>query len=148
MDTQDIPNRSNHHASNYYQVATPRSPHELSLVGDEDDDGTDADVHNGDHRESEETERLKYETAKGEIMDQLNLHILINHKELDELQSEIRRVEAQMKVLETLHEDKKLLEKVEKHQEHEFNKKKQYFLNKQELGNCQNPCLLYTSRCV
>ncbi|AMD22519.1 HHL251Wp [Eremothecium sinecaudum] len=101
----------------YYQVATPKSPHELSLTHD-DDMHIHSDQATSQHpqRESEETERLKYEIAKSEIMEQLNLQILIKHKEMDELEDEARILGAQSKVLEILHDDKDLLTKVEEYQ--------------------------------
>lgn len=157
MDSNDIPTRTNTHPlpSSYYQVATPKSPHELNL-DDEDiamhhhGDGSHgssehdnvSDMHNtiGAHdnggngarneglgkssRESEEMERLKYETAKSEILDKLHLHTLISHKEVQGIQREINRVDAQMKLLEKLHEDKALLDKIEKYHEDQNEKKK------------------------
>ncbi|CCK68768.1 Ahc1p KNAG_0B03270 [Huiozyma naganishii CBS 8797] len=111
-----------------YQVATPKSPHELS---DEDynDNGmlhTNTDVismsnihegsgtqrFGGSFRESEDVERLKYETAKNELLDKLNLRILINHRERGSLEREIKRVDAQLSLIETLHDDSELMTKI------------------------------------
>lgn len=135
MDTHDMPSRTNTHppASAYYQVATPKSPHELALDGDDEVHGGDSSNetigpigHSGhpteghhmmmgkSSRESEEMERLKYETAKNEILDKLHLHTLIGHKEMQRVQLEIRRADAQMHLLKKLHEDKDLLGKIEK----------------------------------
>ncbi|AET40334.1 Ahc1p Ecym_5597 [Eremothecium cymbalariae DBVPG len=149
MDSEDIQVGSNHVTNTqlpaYYQVATPKSPHELSLT--EDDEHAlhlnhSAVGHPHNHRESEETERMKYVVAKKEIMQQLNLQILIKHKEMDDLESESKRLEAQMKVLKTLHDDKELLEKVDQFQLRKAEKKGEELNMKrrfQELGSFQYP---------
>lgn len=133
MNTHDVSSRSGQPPPSYYQVATPKSPHDLYL-GEEDDPNHGADV----HKESEETERLKYETAKREILDALNLHVLISNKEHDELHREIKRVEAQMRVLEELHNDKELLSKVEMRQEELFHRKQRSYMRMKELEATHN----------
>lgn len=157
MDSHDMPSRTNAlpPSSGFYQVATPKSPHELTLDGDEDvihNDGSgnhssgsivQGDDHHGTHvigmgkstRESEEMERLKYETAKNEILDKLHLHTLISHKELQGIQVEIGRVNAQMRALEKLHDDKELLEKIEEYHERENERKKFQLSEMNALAN-------------
>ncbi|EDO19530.1 hypothetical protein Kpol_1018p62 [Vanderwaltozyma polyspora DSM 70294] len=133
MDSQELANRANNSnvpPSAYYQVATPKSPHELTLDGDiSREDNPDLRHHSGD---SEETERFKYETAKKEIMEKLYLHTLVNHKEVQQVQNAIQRVDAQITLLKTLNEDKKLTEKVEEHHE------KQNEIKKRELESARS----------
>ncbi|SCV02752.1 LAMI_0H02674g1_1 [Lachancea mirantina] len=115
MEPRDTLSRSNHVPPTYYQVATPKSPHEFSSL-DEDEERP----HIGD-----ETERLKYIQAKREIMDALNLHILVNKKESDEIERELRRVDAQMQLMRQMHADQDLLAKVDAYQEQEFQKRQE-----------------------
>ncbi|SCU88574.1 LAFA_0E13476g1_1 [Lachancea sp. 'fantastica'] len=132
MDTSDVRNRTGHVPSSYYQVATPKSPHELSLTDDADDDRTGPSHHQNDHRESEESERLKYETAKHEIMENLNLHIMLNNNEHTDLESELGRIDAQMRVLEYMHRDPQLMAHVEKHQEELYTRHREDFTRRKE----------------
>lgn len=156
MDSsQGMSSKTSTHApssSTYYQVTTPKSPHELLFADDvnenENNDvsygATDtanvAGASEGDEsrsnggtsgmvnssRESEEVERLKYETAKAEILEKLHIHTLIGHKEVQGIQREICRLDAQMKLLSTLHDDESLLDKIESyHQKQTEYKKKQ-----------------------
>ncbi|CCD25422.1 Ahc1p NDAI_0F01030 [Naumovozyma dairenensis CBS 421] len=67
---------------------------------------------------------LKFKTMKNEILDKLNLHIMINHKEDDDIRREIKRTDAKLKVIETLHDDKDLLNKIEKFNENQLQGKK------------------------
>lgn len=136
MDTHDVGNRTGHAPPSYYQVATPKSPHELSLM-DEVDGHSGPDMGGTTHRESEESERLKYETAKKEILDSLNLHILLNNNECNDIDSELGRVEAQMKVLEHMHQDKDLLKKISQHQEELYTRHRESFLRKREMEASQ-----------
>lgn len=168
MDSNDIPARTNTHPlpSSYYQVATPKSPHELTLadediamhhhgdgshgtsehdnatdmhntIGRHDNDGNGAPNHGmgKSSRESEEMERLKYETAKSEMLDKLHLHTLISHKEVQGIQREINRMDAQMKLLEKLHEDKALLDKIEEYHETQNEKKKRQISEARAVDN-------------
>lgn len=136
MNSHDVPARTNAHPppSGYYQVATPKSPHELILdeqdLATQQDDFHDPNAGLGQDGtksrdsmmgrlagESEETERLKYETAKTEILDKLHLQTLISHKEAQGIEREIKRVDAQMMLLSKLHDDQDLEKKVEEHTE-------------------------------
>lgn len=134
MDSQEVASRthSNIPSSAYYQVATPKSPHELLL--DADPNASELHIING-HVEnnsetrntsgdSEEMERLKYETAKSEIMDKLHLHTLINHRETQRIQREIQGVNAQLSLLKKLHDDNGLTKKIELHHEKQNQMKK------------------------
>lgn len=100
---------SNHsmtnHTATYYQVATPKSPHELSSLADNEDDP------------AQDAERLKFVKAKKDILDQLNLQIMLTHKEMEHLIEENEQVSGQLEVLKILHGDSKLSEKVEAFQE-------------------------------
>lgn len=126
MDPHEIPARTDAHPSHssYYQVATPKSPHEL-ISDDQDVELTHGDCCDGSQGsamgrlagESEETERLKYETAKSELLEKLHLQTLISHKETQSIEREIKRVDAQVELLQTLHKDKDLLSKIEEHHE-------------------------------
>lgn len=146
MDTHDLPPRTDTHttSSGYYQVATPKSPHEL--ISDEQDMGHGSLHNRGDDGcgssvlerlvgESEETERLKYETAKSEILEKLHLQTLISHKETQRIEREIKRVGAQMKLLQTLHDDKELLSKIEEHHERLNNKAKRQILGADTIAS-------------
>ncbi|AAS50477.1 AAR111Cp [Eremothecium gossypii ATCC 10895] len=116
MDSEDITGRPHIGAGPaYYQVATPKSPHELSL-GDDEYSGLRAEE-GPLGRESEETERIKYEIAKREILEQLHLQVMIKHREMDDLEAESRGLGAKLEVLEMLHDDPELLAKVDAHQE-------------------------------
>lgn len=140
--------------SSYYQVATPKSPHELIL--DEHDVDLAAqqdhfhDPHaahgpNGDKTqdsvmgriagESEETERLKYEAAKTEILDKIHLQTLISHKEAQAIQREIKRVDAQLTLLSKLHDDKDLVKKVEEHNQRQNEKVRQQLSEANTVAN-------------
>ena len=65
-------------------------------------------------RDSENIERLKYETVKNELLDKLNLHILLSFKKRDKLKKELDRVHSQVVLLRKLHDDKQLLNRIEK----------------------------------
>ncbi|SCV03478.1 LAME_0H10748g1_1 [Lachancea meyersii CBS 8951] len=131
MDTHDLRNRAGHVSPSYYQVATPKSPHELSLM-DEAEETHTGPSHHHEHSESEESERLKYETAKREILENLNLHIMLNNNDHTDLVSELGRVEAQMRVLEHMHRDPQLLKHVEQHQEQLYARHREQFLRRKE----------------
>ncbi|SCV05613.1 LANO_0H11342g1_1 [Lachancea nothofagi CBS 11611] len=131
MDTHDVGSRTGHVPPNYYQVATPKSPHELSLTDEVEEDHPGSS--NNQHRESEESERLKYETAKREILENLNLHIMLNNNEYNNANAELGRVEAQMRVLEHMHQDPALLAHVEQHQEELYAHHREQFLRKKEM---------------
>lgn len=75
-------------------------------------------------RDSENIERLKYETVKNELLDKLNLHILLSFKKRDTLKRELDRIHAQAVLLKKLHEDKQLLRKIEKVKEIEVKNRK------------------------
>ncbi|CCF57572.1 hypothetical protein KAFR_0C05810 [Kazachstania africana CBS 2517] len=102
-------NSTNNNIPKYYQVATPNSPHE-----EFNDDSMLIHPREESAKESEDVERLKYETAKSELLDKLNLHILINHKKIRSIEDEIGRIDSQLKLVETLHDDTDLLDKIEK----------------------------------
>lgn len=116
-------------------MATPNSPpHEHGLHRLEDDmdehqeNGPSGSTSEGNRvrhlRESEEVERLKFETARTELLDKLNLHILINHKELAHLHRDTERISGQLRLLEVLHGDRELLDKVETWQRTELARRK------------------------
>lgn len=111
-----------------YQVATPKSPtdlHRPDLTDVVSAPQLDSNLMNNtlsnthsmiiSTRDSEDIERLKYETAKNELLDKLNLHILLSHKKSDKIKKELSRVHAQMKLMNKLHDDKELLNKIEKY---------------------------------
>ncbi|SCU94232.1 LADA_0G07360g1_1 [Lachancea dasiensis] len=131
MNTHDVGNRTGHVPPSYYQVATPKSPHELSLADELEEEHRGSTSHS-QHCESEEAERGKYETAKREILESLNLHILLTNREHTDLNAELGRVEAQMRVLEHMHRDPKLIEHVEQHQEELYNRHREQFLRRKE----------------
>lgn len=156
MDSHDAPPRTNPHPppSGYYQVATPKSPHELILDDQDVDLASQRDNfhdpnsrhgHDGDKRqdslmgrlagESEETERLKYETAKTEILEKLHLQTLISHKEAQGIQREIKRVDAQMTLLRKLHDDQELEKKVEEHTERQNDRVRRQLLEANTVAN-------------
>ena len=156
MDSHDVPPRTNPHPphSGYYQVATPKSPHELILDDQDVDLASQRDNfhdpnsrhgHDGDKRqdslmgrragESEETERLKYETAKTEILEKLHLQTLISHKEAQGIQREIKRVDAQMTLLRKLHDDQELQKKVEEHTERQKSRVRRQLLEANTVAN-------------
>lgn len=137
ISKQSIHNRNNnihiHNNTNSipreYQVATPRSPNDMNRQ-DLTDVSPRSDHHmidtlsmsnnNENHhsmiissRDSEDIERLKYETAKDELLDKLNVHILLSHKKSDKIKREISRIHAQMKLMKKLHDDTNLLTKIE-----------------------------------
>lgn len=158
MDSKGMSSRASMHppSSAYYQVATPKSPHELTFADEEidADDGEDDGMHgrsslsvsgrsdDGPHGadvvkssgESEEVEKLKYEMAKAEILDKLHLHTLIGNKEVQCIQREVCRVDAQMKLLQTLHGDEKLLDKIEAYHERENENRKRQMMNVDSSG--------------
>lgn len=136
MDSKGLSSRTaTHPPSSYYQVATPKSPHELMFAEEDSDSrhggkdgmhrdssvvgsGDDDDAHHvsGMRKplgESEEVEKIKYEMAKAEILDKLHLHTLIGNKDVQTIQREVYRIDAQVKLLQTLHDDEKLLDKIE-----------------------------------
>lgn len=145
MDSHDLPPRTDTHPPppGYYQVATPKSPHELilddqivGLAGHGDcDDGSGSSLLGRLAGESEETERLKYETAKSEILEKLHLQTLISHKEAQRIDREIKRVDAQMSLLHTLHDDKELLSKIEAHHERLNDKAKRQLSEADAIAN-------------
>ena len=75
-------------------------------------------------RDSENVERLKYETVKNELLDKLNLHVLLSFKKRDKLKRELDRVHSQMVLLRKLHDDKQLLNKIENFKEIEIKNRK------------------------
>ncbi|CDO94613.1 unnamed protein product [Kluyveromyces dobzhanskii CBS 2104] len=113
MDENDVENmsRSNHPIS-YYQVATPKSPHELSSLADNEDNES---VHSS--HPHEDAERLKFMSAKREILDQLNLQIMLTHKEMENIIEENDKVSGQLEVLKIMHRDPKLMDKISQYQE-------------------------------
>ncbi|CAR26223.1 hypothetical protein ZYGR_0H00300 [Zygosaccharomyces rouxii] len=154
MDSsQGMSSKTSTHApssSTYYQVTTPKSPHELIFADEVNGNGNNdvnydvtgtasgGGISEGDEdrssggtsglakssRESEEVERLKYETAKAEILEKLHLHTLIGNKEVQGIQREICRLDAQMKLMKTLHDDENLLDKIESYHQKETERKK------------------------
>lgn len=174
MDSsQGMSSRTTTHApssSSYYQVATPKSPHELTFAEEFHDDGgsernssmnsaasmgrrsaNDEDVPDGNvttttktdgmvrlSRESEEVERLKYETGKAEILDKLHLHTLIGNKEVQGIQREVSRIDAQMKLLKTLHDDESLLDKIESYHQRETERRKRQILADMSYNTTSN----------
>lgn len=106
------PNSSSSSSSkmtNVYQVTTPKSPQDLENNMDEPFK-MDTATSNPD-KDSENTQRLKYECAKGEIQNVLNLHIMLNHKHVRHLRRNVQKVNAKLALLETLHKDTGLLNK-------------------------------------
>lgn len=94
-----------------YQVTTPKSPQDLENSMDVP---YKMDAATGDaDRDSENTQRLKYECAKREILSALNLHIMLNHKHVSRLHRNVQKVDAKLVLLETLHDDTGLLGKIE-----------------------------------
>lgn len=158
MDSsQGMSSKTSTHApssSTYYQVTTPKSPHELIFADEVNGNGNnDANydvtgtanvggISEGDEsrsnggpsgmgkssRESEEVERLKYETAKAEILEKLHLHTLIGNREVQGIQREICRLDAQMKLLKTLHDDENLLDKIESYHQKETERRKRQMM--------------------
>ncbi|SMN17850.1 similar to Saccharomyces cerevisiae YOR023C AHC1 Subunit of the Ada histone acetyltransferase complex, required for structural integrity of the complex [Maudiozyma saulgeensis] len=132
---------SNKSSAGNYQVATPKSPHDLitlSSTDDHDDLMTDCfrsdyiplDTREGRRdslmtRDSEDIERLKYNSIKSELLDIVNLHCLLSHKEMDNIKDEINKINAQMDLIKHLHNDKSLFEKIDKYKQEkiEINKK-------------------------
>lgn len=129
-------------STNYYQVATPKSPHDL--ISSEEEHGAEIPVQNSDRigssqstsnglnsgllgtsGDSEDIERLKYEMAKSEILDKLSLQIQINHKNIDNIRNEMKVADAQILVLEKLHKDKDLKKKAEENQKIKMERKRQ-----------------------
>ncbi|CAI4762865.1 ADQ_G0049080.mRNA.1.CDS.1 [Saccharomyces cerevisiae] len=109
------PNSSSSSSSkmtNVYQVTTPKSPQDLENNMDEPFK-MDTATSNPD-KDSENTQRLKYECAKGEIQNVLNLHIMLNHKHVRHLRRNVQKVNAKLALLETLHKDTGLLNKIER----------------------------------
>ena len=90
-----------------YQVATPKSPHDLIILSDEEQDSYG----------TTDSATLHFDTTKSEILDIINLQTLITGKDITKLEDEIQKIDAQIAVLEHMHSDKLLLEKVDKHLE-------------------------------
>lgn len=125
-----------------YQVVTPKSPNDINrtdlmdvvvpLYSNKSKTNTlNTDTTNDIHqhsilspRDSEDIERIKYETVKNELLDKLNLHILLNFKKRDRLKKELDKVQSQVVLLKKLHEDKQLLSKIEKFKDLEIKKRK------------------------
>ncbi|CAL9737768.1 protein Ahc1p [Monosporozyma servazzii] len=121
-------NHINNSIPREYQVATPKSPSDLQRpdltdvvsapqLGNNMINNTLSNTHSViiSTRDSEDIERLKYETAKNELLDKLNLHILLSYKKSDKIKKELSRVHAQMKLMNKLHDDEELLNKIEKY---------------------------------
>ncbi|CCE62917.1 hypothetical protein TPHA_0D02810 [Tetrapisispora phaffii CBS 4417] len=109
-------------STGYYQVATPKSPHESTLENElQHLPDHDPCVISGD---SEETERFKYVTAKKEIMNNIHLYSLVNNKEMQNIQLELERVNAKMTLLKEVHQDKKFIDNVEDYQTKDNERKK------------------------
>lgn len=106
------PSSSSSKMANVYQVTTPKSPQNLDNNMDEPFKMGTA-TGNAD-KDSENTQRLKYECAKGEILNVLNLHIMLNHKHVGHLRRNVQKVNAKLALLETLHNDTGLLNKIER----------------------------------
>lgn len=113
MDEDDVDSisRSNHTIS-YYQVATPKSPHELSSIADNEDNDS---IHSS--HPHEDAERLKFMSTRREILDQLNLQIMLTHKEMEHIIEENDKVSGQLEVLKIMHDDPELTDKISKYQE-------------------------------
>lgn len=126
---ENVNNKNNKDGPKFYQIATPKSPHDLTTLSSDDNDEfnnnmfhsismpnvRNNDIHHStlSIRESEDMERLKYTAVKSEILDAINLHNLITNKEVNKIRDQINKIDAQMKLLNHLHNDKKLLEKNE-----------------------------------
>lgn len=133
-------------STNHYQVATPKSPHDLASLEEEhgvniqnqvsDRTGSSDSSSNrpnsgllGTSGDSEDIERLKYEMAKSEILDKLHLQIQINHKNIDTIRNEMKIADAQILLLDKLHKDKELSVKAEEHYNEKLEMKKQELIN-------------------
>lgn len=128
---------------NCYQVATPKSPHDLMTLRNNDDlnvdnfkyqemiekttsnspgsfsnlpNSKDDTINTNNVNNREETERFKYNITKSEILDIVHLHSLLTHKEVDNIRNDIQRIEAQIKLLEHMHKDKTLPVKIENYE--------------------------------
>ena len=88
-----------------YQVATPKSPHDPIILSDDEQcppaDAADA--------------ALRFDAAKSEILDIVNLQTLIAAKDIASIEQAIRNIDAQMAVLKHMHSDNSLLDKVDRH---------------------------------
>ena len=111
MCIRDRNRTQSNHTMSYYQVATPKSPHELSSIAENEDE-----VSQSSHP-YEDAERLKFISAKREILDQVNLQIMLTHREMENMIEESNQVSGQLEVLKILHEDPELLKKVEDYQD-------------------------------
>ena len=150
---KDITNSINQKTTqNCYQVATPKSPHDLVTLPSNDDlsvdnfryqemmekrtsnspgsfsnsaTSKDNTINKDNPKDSEETERFKHNIMKSEILDIVHLHSLLTHKEVDNIRNDIQRIEAQIKLLEYMHKDKTLPIKIENYEREkiEINKK-------------------------
>lgn len=136
-------NHINNSIPREYQVATPKSPNDLQRpdltdvvsapqLGNNMINNTSPNTHSViiSTRDSEDIERLKYETAKNELLDKLNLHILLSYKKSDKIKKELSRVHAQMKLMNKLHDDEELLNKIEKYNQNNL-KRSNETLNRQ-----------------
>lgn len=123
-------------SANYYQVATPKSPHDLL---NSEDDQNNHEIRGGEGvlsstldnnnslpsrlnsgllrsaGDSEDAERLKYEVAKSELLDKLNLQIAMNHKQIENIKKELKKTDGRMTLLNSLHDDEKLKDKIEEY---------------------------------
>ncbi|KAL3230026.1 Protein AHC1 [Nakaseomyces bracarensis] len=132
-------------SANYYQVATPKSPHDL--ISSEEEHGVDISAQGternsqsasnglssgllGTSGDSEDIERIKYEMAKSEILDKLNLQLQINHKNIDNIRQEMNIVDAQITLLDKIHKDRDLKDKIEDNYKVKTEKKKQEILDR------------------
>ncbi|CAI4051252.1 Ahc1p SKDI_15G1780 [Saccharomyces kudriavzevii IFO 1802] len=118
--------------ANVYQVTTPKSPQDLESI--DEPFRMHTATGNAD-TDSENTQRLKYECVKREILNVLNLHVMLSHKHVSHLRRNVKKVNAKMALLETLHSDTGLLNKIE--QTYQF-KVKQHQQHNSFGGHFQN----------
>ncbi|CAB4256312.1 similar to Saccharomyces cerevisiae YOR023C AHC1 Subunit of the Ada histone acetyltransferase complex, required for structural integrity of the complex [Maudiozyma barnettii] len=132
---------SNKSTSRNYQVATPKSPHDLVTLSSTDDhenltvdcfrtnyipiDLMEDQTHSAINKDSEEIERMKYSSVKSELLDIVNLQCLLSRKEKDNIRNEINRIDAQIELIKQLHNDNTLYSKIDKYKQEqiEINKK-------------------------
>ncbi|KAG0669851.1 hypothetical protein C6P45_003246 [Maudiozyma exigua] len=137
---------------NYYQVATPKSPRDFVTLSSNDDLNVDSfrydessenrtsnlsgsfsnqsipndnTTNTNKIKDSEETERFKYNMIKSELLDIVHSHSLLTHKEVDNIRDNIKCIEAQINLLNHMHKDNTLSIKIENYQKErsEINKK-------------------------
>lgn len=141
MDQNEIEHRSqSNHSMSYYQVATPKSPHELSSSAEDDD--RERHVLHGD----EDNEHLRFIAAKREILDQINLTIMQTHKEMENIIAESDRISGQVEALQILHEDPNLLQKIENYQVERAEELEKAILSKNETTKQGNKNYFYHTR--